>query len=164
MINLDYASHTPVDKTVLEAFCKTEEMFLANAMSAHKMGADAWLEMKRVTSGIAQLVGALEDEIIFTSGATEANNLAIKGITKAYEHVGKHILTTPFEHPSVSGTLQTLVGKGYEIEILKVLPDGTVDLDYLENSGVVRKDTVLVCISAVDSELGTIQPIENLAQ
>jgi len=162
IINLDYASHTPVDSTVLDAFVKTETNFYGNVMSTHKLGKDAHEQMRRATEGIASLLGVDTNEIIYTSGASEANNLAIKGIIKAYEHVGKHILSTPLEHPSVSGTLASLTSKGYEIELLKILQNGRIDLEYLE--GAIRTDTVLICVSVVDSELGVIQPIDEIAQ
>jgi len=161
IINLDYASHTPAAQAVLETFCNTEALFPGNVMSAHKLGSAAHAEMEKAKDGIASLLGISPNEIIFTSGATEANNLAIKGITKAYEHVGKHILSTPLEHPSVSGVLSILAGKGYEVELLKIRPNGCVDLEHLKT--VIRDDTVLICISAVDSELGVLQPVEEIA-
>jgi len=162
MINLDYASHTPVDERVLAEFCRVEQKYPGNVMAAHTMGKKAMAEMERVTSGIANMLGVKPQEIIFTSGASEANNLAIKGIAKAYEHVGKHILSTCLEHPSVSGTLSALTQQGYAIELLKILPDGTIDLAHLK--AAIRRDTVLICISAVDSELGAIQPIAEIAE
>jgi len=162
MINLDYASHAPVDERVLVEFCRVEREFPGNVMAAHTMGKKAMAEMERITSGIANLLGVKPQEIIFTSGASEANNLAIKGIAKAYEYVGKHILSTCLEHPSVSGTLSALAQRGYEIELLKILSNGTIDLEHLKTA--VRRDTVLVCISAVDSELGAIQPIAEITE
>jgi len=162
VINLDYASHTPADKRVLAKFCRVEQEFTGNVVAAHTMGRQAMTEMERVTTGIANLLRVKPQEIIFTSGASEANNLAIKGITKAYEHVGKHILSTCLEHPSVSGVLSVLQQQGYEVELLKILPTGVVDLEHLKS--VIRPDTVLVCVSAVDSELGVIQPIEEIAK
>jgi len=131
-------------------------------MSAHGLGRAAKAEMERVTADIAELIGAKPQEIIFTSGASEANNLAIKGIAKAYGHIGKHILSTCLEHPSVSGTLAALQPLGYEIELLKILPNGQVDLTHLRSA--LRRDTVLVCVSAVDSELGVIQPLSEIAE
>jgi len=159
MINLDYASHTPVDPRVLLAFNLAEQEFAGNVMAAHCAGRAARAEMERVTVGIASLLDVRPEEIIFTSGASEANNLAIKGVLSAYSHVGRHVLSTCLEHPSVSGTLSAV---GCEVELLKILPDGTVDLTHLKNA--MRRDTVLVCVSAVDSELGVIQPIEKIAE
>jgi len=162
VINLDYASHTPVDERVLAEFCRVEREFAGNVIAAHTMGLQAKAEMERITTGIANLLGVKPQEVIFTSGASEANNLAIKGITKAYEHVGKHILSTCLEHPSVSGVLSVLQQQGYEVELLRILPTGVVDLEHLKSA--IRPDTVLVCVSAVDSELGVIQPIKEIAK
>lgn len=159
IINLDYASHTPVDPRVLLAFSHTAQEFAGNVMAAHSAGRKAREEMERATAGIAGLLDVKPEEIIFTSGASEANNLAIKGILSAYSHVGRHVLSTCLEHPSVSGTLAAL---DCEIELLKILPNGTIDLAHLKNA--LRRDTVLVCVSVVDSELGVIQPIADIAE
>ena len=131
-------------------------------MAAHSLGHAAMQEMESTIHGIASLLGVKPQEIIFTSGASEANNLAIKGTAKAYEHVGKHILSTCLEHPSISGTLSALQLQGYEIELVKIDKNGQIDLDYLKRT--LRKDTVLLCVSAVDSELGVIQPLDEIAQ
>ena len=160
-INLDHASHTPVDERVLAEFIRLEREFPGNPTAAHNLGQKAAAELERITHGVAHILGAVPQEIIFTSGASESNNLAIKGITQAYKHIGRHILSTPLEHPSISGTLSHLQLQGYEIELLKIMPNGQVDLDYLRK--VKRKDTVLVCISAIDSELGIVQPLEEIA-
>ena len=159
-INLDYASHTPVDERVLDYFCEVERHFAGNVMSAHTAGKNARAKMDEITASIAQLIDVHPEEIIFTSGASEANNLAIKGILKAYSHVGKHVLSTCLEHPSVSGTLSALPGA--EIELLKILPNGLIDLAHLKT--VIRPDTVLLCVSAVDSELGAIQPLAEISE
>jgi len=159
-INLDYASHTPMDERVLAEYCRIERGFAGNVMAANTIGRESRTEMERATNGIANLLGISPQEIIYTSGTSEANNLAIKGIAKAYGHVGRHILSTCLEHPSVSGTLAALVG--YEIELLRVLPSGAVDLAHLKSA--IRADTVLVCVSAVDSELGVLQPLEGIAE
>jgi len=162
MIYLDYASHTPVSDAVLEAFLNTEREYIGNPMSSHGVGEKAREELSRATRSIGDMLNVSEKEIIFTSGATEANNLAIKGIALGYRYKGQHILSTCLEHPSVSGTLSALHDMGYEIELLKILPDGTIDLSYLES--VIRNDTILVCVSAVDSELGAIQPIDQISK
>jgi len=160
-IYLDYASHTPASKAVLEAFCEAEKGFTGNPLSTHQAGSEAGLELSRVTEGIAGLLCVNPDEIIFTSGASEANNLAIKGIACAYGYKGRHILSTCLEHPSVSGTLAALTDMGYDVELLRILPCGTVDLEHLESA--IRPDTVLVCVSAIDSELGAIQPLSKIS-
>jgi len=160
MINLDYASHTPVDGIVLAEFCRVEREFGGNALAAHGLGKSAAAEMERATAGIAALIGVKPEEIIYTSGASEANNLAIKGIARAYGYRGKHILSTCLEHPSVSGTLVFLQEAGYEIELLKILPNGKIDLVHLKSA--IRPDTILLCVSAVDSELGAVQDLEEI--
>ena len=162
MIYLDYASHTPPTSEVLTAFCKTEEEFIANPMANHSLGFVANNKLNEVTKGLAEILNCKPLELIYTSGASESNNLAIKGICKTYKHIGRHILSTCLEHPSVSGTLANLQQEGYEIELVKILPNGQIDLNHLQQA--IRPDTVLVCISAVDSELGVIQPLEEIGQ
>jgi len=161
-VYLDYASSTPTSEAVLEAFLQAERAYIGNPMSTHGVGEKARDELSRVTGSIADMLGVSPPEIIFTSGATEANNLAIKGIAHTYKYQGRHILSTCLEHPSVSGTLTALQNAGYEIELLKILPDGTIDLAYLESA--IRADTILVCVSTVDSELGAIQPIVEISK
>ena len=161
MIYLDYAAHAPADPAVLERFCDIERRFPANPNSIHMAGKAAREEMARVTEQIAALTGASPAEVIFTSGATEANNLAIKGIAQASRHIGKHIISTPLEHSSVSGSLTALQERGWEIDLLSIGRDGTVDPEEVRE--LLRPDTVLVAICAVDSELGTIQPVNEIA-
>ena len=161
MIYLDYAAHAPADPVVLERFCDMECRFPANPNSVHAAGKAAREEMARVTEQIAALTGASPAEVIFTSGATEANNLAIKGIAQASRHIGKHIISTPLEHSSVSGSLTALQERGWEIDLLSIGRDGTVDPEEVRE--LLRPDTVLVAICAVDSELGTIQPVNEIA-
>ncbi|MFR2290006.1 MAG: cysteine desulfurase family protein, partial [Butyricicoccus sp.] len=138
-----------------------ERRFPANPNSVHAAGKAAREEMARVTEQIAALTGASPAEVIFTSGATEANNLAIKGIAQASRHIGKHIISTPLEHSSVSGSLTALQERGWEIDLLSIGRDGTVDPEEVRE--LLRPDTVLVAICAVDSELGTIQPVNEIA-
>ena len=162
MIYLDYSANTPADPAVLEAFCKTESAYPGNPNSTHPAGRAAKKELNRITGSIAALLGVLRPEIILTSGASESNNLALKGIAQASRHTGRHIISTALEHASVGGALTALQGQGWEIDLLDIRPDGTVDLEQL--SELLRKDTVLVAVSAVDSELGTVQPIREIAE
>jgi len=161
-VYLDYASHTPASDAVLDAFNKAEKGFIGNPLSSHKAGRNAAQELLQITASIANMLHVKPSEIIFTSGATEANNLAIKGIARSYGYKGRHILSTCLEHPSVSGVLATLQEAGYDIELLKILPDGTIDTEHLKSA--IRQDTILICISVVDSELGVVQPIAEIAQ
>lgn len=161
MIYLDYSANTPVDPRVLEVYCRTEQNFIGNPNSTHCAGQAARQEMNRVTGLIAAQLGVLPEEIIYTSGATEANNLALKGMARAARHVGRHIISTPLEHSSVGATLTALQQQGYEIDLLNIGRDGRIDLEQLEE--LLRKDTVLVSICGVDSELGTVQPVREIA-
>ena len=161
VIYLDYSANMPADPEVLEAFCTAERAFIGNANSNHVAGQQARSEMERAVQAIAARMGALPEEVILTSGASEANNLAIKGIARASRHVGRHIISTPLEHASVSGALTALQEQGWEIDLLDIRRDGTVDVEQLRT--LLRKDTVLVAVGWVDSELGTVQPVPEIA-
>ena len=161
MIYLDYSANTPVDPRVLEVYCRTEQNFIGNPNSTHCAGQTARQEMNRVTGLIAAQLGVLPEEIIYTSGATEANNLALKGMARAARHVGRHIISTPLEHSSVGATLTALQQQGYEIDLLDVKQDGTVDLEHLKD--LLRPDTICVAVTLVDSELGVVQPVQEIA-
>ena len=162
MIYLDYSANTPADPAVLEAFVEAEAAFVGNPNSTHPAGEAARAELARATERIAELLGANPAEVIYTSGASEANNLAIRGIAHAARHVGKHIISTPLEHASASGCLNWLQDRGWEIDLLDVDRDGRVDLEQLRD--LLRQDSVLVAVSWVDSELGTVQPIGEIAE
>jgi cysteine desulfurase len=162
VIYLDYSANTPADPAVLEAFLRTEQAYCGNPNSDHPAGQAARREMDRATAHIAQLLGVETDELIYTSGASESNNLALKGIAQASRHVGKHIISTALEHSSVGGTLTALQWRDCEIDLVNILRDGTIDLEQLRD--LLRKDTILVSVCAVDSELGTVQPVAHLAE
>ena len=162
MIYLDYSANTPVDESVLDIFCETERKLIGNANSKHIAGDAARNMQDEINKSVADLFHIFEDEIIYTSGATESNNLAIRGIAHTMRHVGKHIITTPLEHSSVSAPLTALQEAGYEIDMVKIGTDGRVDMDSLRS--LLRKDTVLVTVCAVDSELGTIQPVKEIRE
>ena len=162
MIYLDYAAHTPVDTSVLETFFDVSKEYIANPNSSHKLGHKAALKMEESTKEIAELLGVKENEIIYTSGATESNNLGIKGIAGAYKRYGKHIITTYLEHSSVTGAITYLKNQGYEVDFVNILENGQVDLDHLKE--LIREDTILVSICYVDSEIGLRQPIEQIGE
>ena len=159
MIYLDYSANTPVDTRVLEQFCAVERRCIGNANSHHQAGSAAKAEIDAATIKIASLLGVQPAEIIYTSGASEANTL--KGLARLSRHVGRHIISTPLEHSSVSGTLTALQEQGYEIDLLDVKQDGTVDLEHLKD--LLRPDTICVAITLVDSELGVVQPVQEIA-
>ena len=107
MIYLDYTANTPADPDVLDAYLAAERRYIANPNSTHIAGQEARAEMERVTQSIAQHLGVQPAEIIYTSGASEANNLALKGIAHASRHIGKHIISTQLEHSSVGAMAST---------------------------------------------------------
>jgi cysteine desulfurase len=162
VIYLDYSANTPADPAVLERFLQTEQTYIGNPNSNHPAGQAAREEMARVTDSIAQLLGVRPPELIYTSGASESNNLALKGIAQAARHKGRHIISTALEHSSVGGTLTALQNAGCEIDLVDIQRDGTVDLEQMED--LLRQDTILVSVCGVDSELGTIQPIREIAK
>ena len=161
MIYLDYSANTPVDARVLEQFCAVERRCIGNANSHHQAGSAAKAEIDAATIKIASPLGVQPAEIIYTSGASEANNFALKGLARLSRHAGRHIISTPLEHSSVSGTLTALQEQGYEIDLLDVKQDGTVDLEHLKD--LLRPDTICVAVTLVDSELGVVQPVQEIA-
>ena len=161
-IYLDYAANTPVDRTVLQAFDDATINYFANPNSTHELGKLANERIKDATANIMHMFkenANLSDdmEIIYTSGSSESNNLAIKGIARTYREYGKHIITTFLEHSSVSSPLTNLKEQGYEIDIVNINSNGKIDIEHLKE--LLRQDSILISVSYVDSELGTVQPI-----
>lgn len=161
MIYLDYAANTPVSQEILDNFVKCEKENLFNPNSNNPLAANTRNKLISATERIAKRIGVKKNEIIFTSSATESNNLAIKGIVKQYKNRGKHIITTYLEHSSVNGAIGYLVEEGFEVEFVDLTKDGLVDLEHLKE--LLRKDTILVSICHVDSEIGLIQPIDVIS-
>ena len=162
MIYLDYSANTPADERVLARFCAVERRCPGNANSHHQAGLDAKAEIDHATQTIARLLRVQPAEIIYTSGASESNNFALKGLARLSRHVGKHIISTPLEHSSVSGTLTALQEQGYEIDLVDIKRDGTIDLDHLKE--LLRPDTIVVAVTMVDSELGVVQPVKEISE
>ena len=162
MIYLDYSANTPADPRVLDRFCTVERSCIGNANSHHQAGAAAEEEIDAATMKIASLLGVQPAEVIYTSGASESNNFALKGLARLSRHVGKHIISTPLEHSSVSGTLTALQEQGCEIDLVDIQRDGTIDLEHLKD--LLRPDTIAVAVTLVDSELGVVQPVDKIAE
>ena len=160
MIYLDYSATTPVNKDVLDTFIKVSNDFIGNPNSLHLLGSKSNELINSATKQIANLLNIKENELIYTSGASESNNMAIKGICLNYPNK-RHILTTRFEHSSINTPLEYLAKNGYEVEYLDHI-DGVVDSNDLKNK--LRKDTCMVIISAVNSEIGLIQPISKIGE
>ena len=162
MIYLDYSATTPVNDEVLDSFVKACKMFPGNPNSLHKLGVDANHLINSSTSQILNILNLNDYDVIYTSGASEANNLAIKGIADKYSNRGKHIITTKLEHSSINGPLDYLSSKGFDISYVNIDNNGKVDLEHLKN--IIRDDTILVSINAINSELGIRQPIEEIGK
>lgn len=162
MIYLDYAADTPVNHEVLDSFSCISRNYYGNPNAKHHAGEKAKCLIDESTEAIKEILECSGMEVIYTSGASEANNLAIKGVAKTYREDGKHIISTCLEHSSTSGALTWLQSFGYEIDLVSIKKDGTADLDHLKE--LLRDDTILVSIAYVDSELGVRQPLEKIAE
>jgi cysteine desulfurase len=162
-IYLDRHATTPVDPRVLAAMLPYFTEHFGNPMSTtHQYG---WAAEAAVTSAretISSAIGASAAEIVFTSGATEANNLALKGVAEAYFAKGQHIITLQTEHNAVLDPCQYLESLGFTVTYLPVEPDGLVDLDTLKNT--IRADTILVSIMAANNEIGVLQPLAAIGK
>ena len=164
-IYLDYSATTPVDERVAEKMCTylTRDGVFGNPASrSHVFGWDAEAAVEEARKNIASLVGANPKEIVFTSGATESNNLAIKGVAHFYNKNGKHIVTCKTEHKAVLDTCRQLEREGYEVTYLDPEPNGLLDLKKLENA--LRDDTILVSVMHVNNEIGVIQDIAAIGE
>lgn len=166
-IYLDYAANTPVDKEVLDTFCNTTLKYFANTTSTHPLGKIVNEKIKESSDNIMNLLKQHTNldsdmEIIYTSGASESNNLAIKGVAKSYKENGKHIISTFLEHSSVSSPLTYLKEEGYEIDLVNITSLGKIDIEHLKS--LLRADTILVSICYVDSEVGNVEQIEEISK
>ena len=162
MVYLDYAAATPVNKEVLETYNKLTKEYYANPNSNHKLGRQSKELIDEYTKSIAKNLGVLPEELIYMSGATEANNLAIKGVCERYKSFGKHILISALEHNSIVASAVKMQSMGFEVEVIPVRNDGLIDIDALKK--MVRDDTILVSVCTVDSEIGLRQPIKEIKE
>lgn len=160
MIYLDYSATTPVNKEVLDTYVKACNDFIGNANSIHRLGVESKHLIDKATEQIANILKIKPQEIIYTSGSTESNNLIIKGIANKYKNRGKHIITTPLEHASVYGPLNYLQQQGFEIDFVELDENGLVDLKSLES--LMKETTILVSVVSVNSEIGLLQPINEI--
>ena len=160
MTYLDYSATTPVDEMVLNSFLEVSKKYIGNPNSLHKLGVEANSIINAATKQIADLLNVKEKEIIYTSGASESNNLALKGIALKYQNRGKHIITTEFEHSSIYGPLSYLQQLGFKVDFIKTDKFGQVDMDNLKQ--LLTDETILVSIGAVNSEIGIQQPVEKI--
>ena len=160
MIYLDYSATTPTDESVLNSYIETTKKIIGNPNSLHKLGVEAKKLIDAATTQIASILNVRPNEIIYTSGASEANNTAIKGVCLKYQNRGKHIITTQLEHSSITEPLNYLKTLGFEVNYVNLTPTGKVDLEDLKKK--IREDTILVSIASINSEIGIRQPIEKI--
>ncbi len=164
-IYFDYSATTPVDPRVAKTMCDCltlEGTFGNPASRSHQYGWDAEKLVDEARKNVAALINADPKEIVFTSGATESDNLAIKGVAHFYHKKGKHIITCKTEHKAVLDTCRHLEREGYEVTYLDPEPNGLIDLKKLE--AAMRDDTILVSIMHVNNEIGVIQDIEAIGE
>ena len=159
-VYLDNSATTPVDPRVVEAMLPFLTEKFGNASSVHFFGQEARAAVDRARREVAALINARPNEVVFLSGGTEANNLAIRGLCEAYEQRGRHIITSAIEHSSVRGICEALEKRGWEVTRLPVYDDGIVRVDDVR--AAIRPDTVLVTVMLANNEIGTIQPIAEL--
>lgn len=162
MIYLDNNATTRIDPRVLETMMPYLTDNFANAASTHAFGLGANDAVKIARQQVADLINARTEEIVFTSGSTEAINLAIKGVAENYQNKGKHIITVQTEHSAVLDVCGFLESKGFEVTYLPVKPDGLIDLEVLK--AALRLDTILVSVMLVNNETGVIQDIQKISE
>ena len=161
-IYMDHAATTPVAPEVLEAMIPYFTDFYGNASSLHSFGREAKEAIEDARRKIADLINAEPSEIYFTSGGTESDNLALKGITWRNRKLGCHILTSSIEHPAILEVCKTLAKQDFDVTYLPVTKEGLVELTSLESA--IRKDTILISIMHANNEIGTIQPLHEIGE
>ena len=161
-INLDYGAAAPLDPAVVQAMLPYMTEYYGNPSSGHSLGAKPRQALKEAREKVARLIAAPPERVLFTSSASEANNLAIKGVVAAYKKKGNHIIASPIEHYSVLNPLKSLQKAGFEITFLPVDSFGLVDAAQLAEA--ITDKTVLVSIAVANPEIGTVQDVTGLSQ
>lgn len=161
-IYFDHAATTPLDKRVLDKMLPYFTEIFGNPNSQHVYGREAVKAVDNARDTIAAIINAKPNEVYFTSGGTEADNWALRGIAHAYADKGRHIVISPIEHAAMLVTAKALVKEGFSIDFMKVDENGVVDLEHLKT--IVRNDTILVGCMLANNEVGTIEPIKEIAE
>jgi len=165
-IYMDYGASTPVDKEVIEEMIPYFDKFYGNPSSIHSFGREAFDAVEESRTKVADMICAKEDEIVFTSGGTESDNLAIKGIAfrnkKKKDNKNTHIITSAIEHPGVLSTCKYMEQIGFNVKYLPVDKNGLIDIGELEDA--ISKDTFLITIMFANNEIGTIEPMEKIGK
>lgn len=162
MIYLDNSATTKPFPEVIDSFVTVATKYFGNPSSLHELGRKAERLLIQSREQVAALLDVKPNEIIFTSGGTEANNFAIKGVAFQYRQRGNHIITTAIEHPSVAEPCRQLEELGFEVTYLPVNENGVIDVEELARA--LRNDTILVSVMHVNNEVGSIQPIEQIGR
>ena len=161
-VYLDNNATTKVDEEVVKAMIPYFSEYYGNPFSLHLFGNETGLAVIQARQTIADILKAKPNEIIFTASGSEADNLAIRGIAKAYKHRGKHIITSTIEHPAVKNTFMDLMEDGFEITMVPVDENGVMIMDEFKKA--LREDTILVSVMHANNEVGSFQPIEEIAK
>jgi len=159
---MDHSATTPVAAEVLQAMLPYFRDQFGNASSLHGFGLEAKEALEQSREKVADLLGAGPEEIIFTSGGTESDNLALKGIARRNRKLGNHIITTRIEHPAILETCRALEKEGFSVTYLPVTDEGLVDIAALE--AAIRPETILISVMHANNEVGTIEPIEEIGK
>lgn len=162
MIYLDYAANTPVDEEVLKTFIEATRKYIANPNSSHPLGKLAKDEIDKVSDSLANYFNTTREAIIYTSGASESNNLVLKGLSEMHKDLGNKIIISAVEHSSIIAPCNYLASLGYDVSVIPLTKEGKVDLEVLKSE--LDDKTILVSICSVDSELGTVQPIREISE
>lgn len=162
MIYFDNSATTKPNDAVLETYTKVASNYFANPSSLHRFGAKSKELLDASRKQIATMLGVLSEEIIFTSGGSEGNNLAIKGLAYSYKNRGNHIITSRIEHPSVRMVMEELESNGFRVTYLQVNKNGVIDLEELK--AALTKETILISIMGVNNEVGSIQPLQEIGE
>lgn len=161
-VYLDNNATTKVDEKVLEAMLPYFSEYYGNPFSLHLFGTETGKAVDEARKKIADILKAKPTEIIFTASGSESDNIAIRGITRAYKHRGKHIVTSSIEHPAVKDTFVDLMEDGFEVSVVPVDENGVIILDEFKKA--LREDTILVSIMHANNEVGSFQPVEEIAK
>lgn len=161
-IYVDHAATTKMKREVLESMMPYLTEKFGNPSTMYKYGIENKKAIDDARNKVAIAIGAEEEEIYFTSGGSEADNLALKGIAKARKNRGKHIITTQIEHMAILNSCKQLEEEGYEVSYIGVDSDGIIKLNELENA--IREDTILISVMFANNEIGTIQPISEIGK
>ena len=159
-VYFDHSATTPVDRRVVEAMLPFLTEKFGNPSSVHFYGQEARAAVDRARREVASLVGARPNELVFLSGGTEANNLAVRGVCEQNAEHGRHVVTTSIEHSSVRGVCEQLERRDWEVTRLPVYGDGVVRVEDVR--AALRPDTVLVTVMLANNEIGTVQPVAEL--